>query len=68
MLTLDLHPDNFTCIAFIKTLCKSRRYHEANELLFSMEANGCIPNAYLCNSYVDALIKSDRVKKPTVYG
>ncbi|KAL2464174.1 hypothetical protein Fot_52130 [Forsythia ovata] len=63
MLTLDLHPDNFTYVAFIKALCGSRRYHDAKELFLSMEANGCIPDAYLCNSYIDALIKSGRVKE-----
>ncbi|CAI9779735.1 unnamed protein product [Fraxinus pennsylvanica] len=63
MLSLDLHPDNFIYIAFIKDFCRSGRHHEAKELFLSREANGCIPDAYLFNSYVDALIKSDRVKE-----
>ncbi|KAG6431363.1 hypothetical protein SASPL_109442 [Salvia splendens] len=35
-------------------------FHEAKGLLTSMEMNGCKPDAYTCNSFIDALVKSGR--------
>ncbi|KAJ0605372.1 putative tetratricopeptide-like helical domain superfamily [Helianthus annuus] len=59
MLTLGLTLDNFTYSAFVK-MCDLGRYIEAKELFHLMDANGCIPDSFTCNLFIDDLVQSGR--------